>query len=155
FAGIGGIEAGMSQAGHEPVFFCEIDELARRVLQKRFPKVPIAKDIKELKKLPKVDLVTTGFPCTDLSSAGKTIGIDGIQSGLICQLFRLLRVGPMPSWIFIENVPFMLQLNKGRAIEYITDELSALGYEWAYRVVDTRSFGLPQRRRRVLLLASL
>ena len=78
-----------------------------------------------------------------------------MQSSLISELFKLLKVGPLAPWILIENVPFMLQLNKGKAVKLITDELSALGYKWAYRIVDTRSFGLPQRRRRVLLLASL
>ena len=108
-----------------------------------------------LKKLPKVDLVTAGFPCADLSPAGKLAGIEGPQSSLIGELFRLLHACPLPRYVLIENVPFMLQLNKGKAIKFIVDELSKLGYFWAYRVVDTRSFGLPQRRRRVLLLASL
>jgi DNA (cytosine-5)-methyltransferase 1 len=59
-----------------------------------------------------------------------------------------------PTWLLLENVPFMLQLDRGKAMHYLTDTLSTLGFAWAYRVVDTRSFGLPQRRRRVILLAS-
>src|SRR5262249_21420886 len=59
-----------------------------------------------------------------------------------------------PRWLLLENVPFMLQLQRGRAMRYLVDELEALGFTWAYRVVDARAFGIPQRRKRVLLLAS-
>jgi DNA (cytosine-5)-methyltransferase 1 len=83
-----------------------------------------------------------------------TRGIAGARSGLISEVFRLLRHRPIP-WIVLENVPFMLQLARGQALEVIVRELEALGYRWAYRVVDTRAFGLPQRRQRVFLLASL
>jgi DNA (cytosine-5)-methyltransferase 1 len=105
--------------------------------------------------LPAASLVTAGFPCQDLSQAGKTAGISGGQSGVVAEVFRLLSLaGSAPNWLLLENVPFMLQLQSGRAMRFLVDALEKLGYWWAYRVVDARSFGLPQRRRRVLLLAS-
>ncbi len=155
FAGIGGIERGLERAGHETVSFCEIDEAAVEVLSERFPGVPIERDVAKLEDLPAgADLLTAGFPCQDLSQAGETKGIYGKKSGLVENVFRLLEKRQVP-WLLLENVPFMLQLGKGEAMRYIISELERLGYRWAYRVVDSRSFGLPQRRERVYLLASL
>lgn len=103
-------------------------------------------------------MLAAGFPCTDLSQAGRTAGIGGRQSGLVAHVFEALRLldsrsGGLP-WLLVENVPNMLALDKGRAMAYLVEELEALGYRWAYRVVDTRFTGLPQRRRRVILVAS-
>ena len=155
FAGIGGIELGLSRAGHEAVLFCENDKSATAVLQARFPGIPVHPDVRELKELPKeVNLLAGGFPCQDLSQAGKTAGISGARSGLVGEVFRLLENRPVP-WVLLENVPFMLQLAKGKALEVIVQAFERLGYRWAYRIVDTRAFGLPQRRERVFFLASL
>lgn len=157
FAGIGGLELGLEAGGHQTEFFCENDPAAIAVLKNRFPDVQCHDDIESLSALPVVDLVTAGFPCQDLSQAGTTNGIDGSKSGVVKRLFNLIEAIPQqgrPSWMLIENVPFMLQLGRGRAVKYVTDRLTALGYMWAYRVVDSRAFGLPHRRRRVLLLAS-
>lgn len=155
FAGIGGIEEGLRRAGHRTELLCEIDGVASDVLRRHFPDARLVADICDLSKLPSVDLVTAGFPCQDLSQAGRTRGIRGRDSGLVREVFRLLgRRGSAPTWLLLENVPFMLQLDRGRAMTYIVRELESLGYAWAYRVVDTRAFGLPQRRRRVLMLAS-
>jgi DNA (cytosine-5)-methyltransferase 1 len=154
FAGIGGIERGLDDSGHSTALLCEIDSLARAVLDVRFPEVPKVRDIRDVSELPRnVDLVTAGFPCQDLSQAGKTAGIEGSRSGLVGEVFRLLTRKPV-KWLLLENVPFMLQLAKGRALEIIVAELERLGYRWAYRVVNARSFGVPQRRERVFLLAS-
>jgi DNA (cytosine-5)-methyltransferase 1 len=158
FAGIGGIEVGLHEAGHRTELLCEIDEAAQRVLTAHFPDVPLIDDVRELEELPNVDLVAAGFPCQDLSQAGTTAGIKGDRSGLVGKVFELLERAETaqraPTWLLLENVPFMLQLDRGRAMHFLTDELQRLGYTWAYRVVDTRAFGLPQRRQRVLLLAS-
>lgn len=155
FAGIGGIELGLSRAGHSEMLLCEIDRAATAVLRHRFKSVPLVGDIRDLDELPAhSDLVAAGFPCQDLSQAGATRGIRGAQSGLIGEVFRLLQRHSVP-WVLIENVPFMLQLARGEALEVILSALEHLGYRWAYRVVDSRSFGLPQRRRRVYMLASL
>ena len=156
FAGIGGLELGLHASGHQSVLLCENDPSARAVLRHRFPDVDLDGDINQLESLPSVDLVAAGFPCTDLSQVGRARGIRGRDSGLVTHVFRLLEAARRrPSWVLFENVPFMLQLQQGRAMRYLTRSLEDLGYGWAYRVVDTRAFGLPQRRQRVLLLAGI
>jgi DNA (cytosine-5)-methyltransferase 1 len=154
FAGIGGIELGLTRAGFHTKMICEIDPGAAAVLRSRFS-MPVKADIRDIRALPKVDLVAAGFPCQDLSQAGLTAGIVGEQSRLVSEVFKRLRTRRQsPTWVLLENVPFMLQLQRGKAMRYVVDELEEMGFSWAYRVVDARSFGLPQRRRRVLLLAS-
>lgn len=155
FAGIGGFELGFSKAGLESQLLCENDPAAKAVLGERFPEIPIENDIRSLEALPSgIDLIAAGFPCQDLSSVGEKEGIEGENSSLIGEVFRLLE-DKDTEWVVLENVPFMLQLDTGAAMKAITDELSTMGYRWAYRVVDTSAFGLPQRRRRVFLVASL
>jgi len=155
FAGIGGIELGFARAGHRTAIFSEIDPSASAVLKARFKGIENQSDITKLRQLPReVDLVAGGFPCQDLSQAGQTVGIEGANSGLVNHVFRLLRSRQIDT-VALENVPFMLQLGRGRAIDYILGELENLGYRWAYRVVDSRAFGLPQRRRRVYIVASM
>jgi DNA (cytosine-5)-methyltransferase 1 len=80
-------------------------------------------------------------------------GIGGDQSGLVGNVFKLVR-RRHPRWLLLENVQFMLQLDRGRAMAFLVDELTSMKYRWAYRVVDSRFTGVPQRRRRVILLAS-
>jgi len=155
FAGIGGFEKGLALSGHKTIFLCEIDVAARAVLNVRFQGARVHEDVRTLQELPSdVDLITAGFPCQDLSQVGQANGIRGKKSSVVSHVFRLLRSQPCP-WVLLENVPFMLQLHEGRAIKVITERLERLGYRWAYRTIDSRSFGIPQRRERVFLLASL
>jgi len=156
FAGIGGIEYGLSQSGFTTELFCEIMPEAQQILKKNFSQVPIHTDIKTLKSLPTVDLVSAGFPCQDLSIAGTKSGMSGLNSSLIAEVFRLIEKAKKnkPNFLLIENVPYLLSLNKGEAIRYITKTVEALGYKWAYRIIDPRGFGLPQRRPRIIFLAS-
>ncbi len=155
FAGIGGLELGLAAHGWRSELLCEIDQGAQAVLSAHFPDVPVHSDVTRLRALPAgTELVAAGFPCQDLSQAGRTAGITGSRSGLVDEVFRLVRRKRGPRWLLIENVPFMLQLGGGAAMRHITTALEELGYLWAYRVVDARAFGLPQRRERVLMLAS-
>ena len=154
FAGIGGIELGLKRSGHTALAFCEIDEAATAVLGDHFPTVPVHPDITSYRRLPEgTTLLTAGFPCQDLSQAGRTLGLEGRRSGLVEEVFWLLRRHDVP-WVLLENVPFMLRLQKGRALDVILENLESLSYNWSYRVVDSRAFGLPQRRKRVFILAS-
>lgn len=162
FAGIGGIELGFHRALGAAVqteLLCESWQPAREVLADRFPGVAAHPDVRELRDLPHgLDVLAAGFPCTDLSQAGRTAGITGTQSSLVSHVFEALRLaearGRSLPWLLIENVPNMLALDRGRAMRYVVGELETLGYRWAYRVVDSRAMGVPQRRRRVFLLAS-
>ncbi|MEV6274581.1 DNA (cytosine-5-)-methyltransferase [Nocardia sp. NPDC051832] len=155
FAGIGGLELGLARHGWHSELLCEIDRGAQGVLAAHFPGVELHADVTRLRAIPAgTELVAAGFPCQDLSQAGRTAGITGSRSGLVDEVFRLVRRKRGPRWLLIENVPFMLQLGRGAAMRHITGVLEELGYTWAYRVVDARAFGLPQRRQRVLMLAS-
>ena len=162
FAGIGGIELGFKRALGDRVeaeLLCEWWEPAKAVLATRFPGVEVHPDVRKLKDLPAdLDVLAAGFPCTDLSQAGRTAGIRGEQSGLVAHVFEMLdrraRCGLRLPTVVIENVPNMLTLDRGEAMRYLVAELERLGYAWAYRVVDSRFTGNPQRRRRVLLVAS-
>ncbi|HVF13565.1 MAG TPA: DNA (cytosine-5-)-methyltransferase [Acidimicrobiales bacterium] len=152
FAGIGGFERGLEEAGGQAELLCENWEPAQAVLSDRFPDVTLVSDVRDVEALPAVDVVTAGFPCTDLSQAGRTLGIQGKASGLVGEVFRLLERRRAPILI-LENVRNMLVLNGGAAMRYLVDELEELDYRWAYRLIDSRFTGVPQRRQRVILVA--
>jgi DNA (cytosine-5)-methyltransferase 1 len=154
FAGIGGLELGLKSAGHSVVAIAENDPFACKVLASRFDGVPNLGDVTQLSALPYCDLVSCGFPCQDLSPAGNGAGIHGTKSRLIREMLRLLDAARRkPAWLLFENVPFMLSLKHGAGMRYLTSELESRGYGWAYRVIDSRAFGLAQRRRRLFILA--
>ena len=154
YAGIGGFELGFLRAGHRPILLCDNDPHASRVLRRRFPDACMHSDVTTLDDLPgETEVVTAGFPCQNLSMAGDKAGIEGRKSAIVDSLFRLLDRRAVP-WVVIENVYFMLHLARGAAVASILGRLEERGYRWAYRVVDSRAFGLPQRRRRVFIVAS-
>jgi len=147
----------MHDAGHRTVLLCEAMSEAQAVLRARFPGVDLVGDVNELQpeQLHGCDVITAGFPCQDLSQAGRTEGIRGKKSGLIQRVFALQEaLEEPPKWLVLENVSFMLHLDRGEGMRYLVRSLRRMGYRWAYRIVDTRAFGLPQRRRRVILVAS-
>lgn len=152
FAGIGGFEVGLQRAGIATELLCEYWKPASDVLKKRFD-TEVVGDICELRAIPEVDVVTAGFPCTDLSQVGRTAGIDGSESGLVREALRLIEDAP-PCWVVLENVPNMLSLNGGAAMSFIAAWFEERGWNWAYRTVDSQHFGLRQRRRRVFFVAS-
>jgi DNA (cytosine-5)-methyltransferase 1 len=123
-----------------------------QVIAARFPEIPNAGDVTRLKNLPKIDLLTAGFPCQDLSQAGRTAGITGRKSGVVDHVFRLIDRG-RPKWVLLENVSFMLALDGGSAMARLVTAFEERKYRWAYRVVNSLTF-VPQRRERVFLLAS-
>lgn len=154
YAGIGGFELGLERSGHRTLLMSEKDSRALVVIRHRFPKAEVDTDVTELKALPEgTEVVTAGFPCQNLSMAGDKSGLQGDKSQVIDSLFRLLGAQRVP-WVVIENVYFMLHLGGGAAMQRILEQLEALDYRWAYRVVDSRAFGLAQRRRRVFIVAS-
>lgn len=155
YAGIGGFELGFERSGHRTLLMSEKDPEALQVIRHRFGSVKVDADAVKLAALPEqTDIVTAGFPCQNLSMAGGKQGIGGDKSRVVDALFRLLEVRRTP-WVVIENVYFMLHLARGAAMDHIVSHLERLGYRWASRVVDSRAFGLPQRRRRVFIVASL
>ena len=156
FAGIGGIEYGLHACGIDTYLLSEILPEALCVLKNRFPDAKFNEYVTKLKKIGRVDILAGGFPCQDLSIAGKKIGIDGERSGLVREIFRLVDscASKKPKFVLIENVANIISLNKGQALKLITEEFHKLGYDWAYRLIDPRSLGIPQRRPRFIFLAS-
>ena len=128
FAGVGGIEHGLEQAGFTTSLLCEIDPRARAVLTRRFPRIWLETDVRAISRLPRdIELLTAGFPCQDVSQAGNTVGIFGRRSGLIRSVFRLIADG-RPPWVLVENVPFLLRLDRGHGIGYVIRSFERLGY---------------------------
>lgn len=154
FAGIGGLELGMAAGGHQAALLVENSGPAMHVLRRRFPDAKLDADVRDVVDLPRgTELMVAGFPCQDLSSVGRKAGIDGARSSLVGEVLRLADAHEVP-WLVLENVPFLMSLSQGAALRLVTGSLTRLGYRWAYRVVDTQAFGLPQRRNRWYLVAS-
>lgn len=154
FSGIGGFELAFQRAGFESQLLVEIDAAAAAVLQRRFPNADIHADVLDLPDLPaNTTILTAGFPCQNLSMAGDKSGISGTKSSVVQRMFELIERSRVPT-VIIENVYFMLQLDSGKAMNWIVGRFEELGYAWAYRVLDSMGFGLPQRRRRVYFVAS-
>ncbi len=180
FSGIGGLDLGLHQAGHRHVFFCESDPYRRDVLRARWPEVPVYEDVRSLgvRLTPRrsidardkrsadlgvwdgqqgavgVDLLCGGFPCQDLSVAGKRRGLAGNRSGLFFEFARIIE-SLRPRWILVENVPGLLSSQGGRDFGVVLGTLADLGYGVAWRILDSRFFGVPQRRRRVFIVGAL
>ena len=155
FSGAGGMDLGFDRAGIPAVAHCEIDPKAQSVLRRHWPDVPVINDVREVTAdVGDVDLVHGGFPCQDISVAGSRAGLAGDRSGLWWEFYRIL--GELrPRWCVIENVAGLLSSNGGRDLGAILGALGDLGYGYAYRVLDARHFGVPQRRRRVFIVGHL
>jgi len=162
FAGIGGFELAMERVGIAPVASVEIDKKASGVLTERFPNTQVFGDIKGVSSgdllsagfNPANGIITGGFPCQDLSVAGRRAGLAGERSGLFWEIHRLISE-TKTKWFVLENVPGLLSSNDGRDMGVVLGSLAELGYGLAYRVLDAQHFGVPQRRRRVFIVGSL
>jgi DNA (cytosine-5)-methyltransferase 1 len=139
------------------VFQCEINDFCQKVLKKNWPNVKLKPDICDLSAsdIPEASVWCAGFPCQDLSLAnqGKRKGIEGERSGLFTQFADLVDQ-TKPKWLVIENVPGLLNSGNGQDFRYVIQTLDEIGYFMAWRVLDAKHFGTPQRRRRIYLVAS-
>jgi len=156
FAGIGGFDKGLEQAGWVCKGQGEIDEYATEVLEKHWPEVARFRDVRDCGKhnLPAVKLICGGFPCQDVSVAGRRKGLAGERSGLWFEFHRILEEC-RPEWFIVENVPGLLSSNKGRDFAIIIQGLAELGYGVVWRILDAQYFGVAQRRRRVFIVGHL
>jgi DNA (cytosine-5)-methyltransferase 1 len=162
FAGVGGFDLALERAGVNVVASVEIDKKAQEVLKKHFPNTMIFGDItgvtgEQLQAAGFIadgGIITGGFPCQDLSVAGKRAGLGGARSGLFWEICRLLDETRAQNFI-LENVPGLLNSNNGADMAVVLEALVERGYRVAYRVLDAQHFGVPQRRRRVFIIGCL
>jgi DNA (cytosine-5)-methyltransferase 1 len=154
FSGIGGFSLGLERAGMRTVAFCEIDDYCRAVLRKHWPSVPCYQDIRELTagRLARdgifVDVICGGFPCQDISAAGKGAGITGERSGLWFEYARL--IGEIrPRFVIVENVAALL----ARGLGEVLGELAAIGYDAEWHCIPASAVGAPHRRDRIWIVA--
>jgi len=151
FSGIGGFSLGLERTGgFETVAFCEIDPFCRRVLAKHWPNVRQFHDVTKLRgeDVGPVDVICGGFPCQDISFAGKGAGLDGERSGLWREYARL--IGELrPLYVLVENVAALLS----RGLGDVLGDLAALGYDAEWHCIPASAVGAPHRRDRVWILA--
>ena len=155
FSGVGGLDLGFERAGITTVSVCEIDPYASAVLAERFPGAPNLGSITEVNahEIPEAEIWSGGFPCQDLSVAGKRAGFAGKRSSLAFTYLDLVEQR-RPRWLVLENVPGLFSSNQGRDFGRLIYEMEGLGYGVAWRTLDARFFGVAQRRRRVFIVAS-
>ena len=155
FAGISGFGLGFSEAGIETAWQVEIDKHCRSVLKRHYPDVLLLEDVRECGKrnLPNVDVVSFGSPCQDLSTLGKRGGLDGKRSSLFYEAIRVV-AELQPAFAVWENVVGALSSNDGRDFVSVLDAFRERGArDVAWRTLDALYFGVPQRRRRIFLVA--
>lgn len=162
FDGIGGFLLAFQRAGAQLVASVEIDKPAAAVSNRHFPHVhqfdDVTKvtgdDLRAVGFVPERGVITAGWPCQDLSIAGRRAGLEGSRSGLWWEVVRLLEE-THARWFVGENVPGLLSSNDGEDMGAVVGALGELGYGVAYRVLDAQFFGVPQRRRRVFFVGHL
>src|SRR3972149_5725559 len=156
FSGVGGFDLAFERVGMETVWQVEIDGNCNDVLGSHWPEVRRYHDITGIdgRELEAADLICGGFPCQDLSVAGRRAGLAGERSGLWFEFHRIL-AEHRPAWAVVENVPGLLSSNGGRDFAVILRGLVELGYGPAWRILDAQHFGVPQRRRRLFIVGHL
>jgi DNA (cytosine-5)-methyltransferase 1 len=159
FAGVGGFDLAMQRSGVKVVASVEIDNKCNEILARHFPDATQFTDVTTVKGEdlinagfnPSKGIITGGFPCQDLSVAGKRAGLAGERSGLFWEIARLVEE-TQTEYFVIENVPGLLSSNKGKDFGVVIGTMADLGYSLSWRVLDAQYFGVPQRRRRVFVV---
>lgn len=188
FAGVGGFRAGMERGGHQCVGFCEFDKFATASYtamhlmtdaeREQVAALPKNKRVQEANKekyrhgewyandirtvqandIPEADCWCFGFPCQDISIAGKQVGFDGERSSLffsVTKLIRELKEENRPTYLFIENVKNLLGINRGIDFAKLLIELDEIGQDAEWSVLNSKNFGVPQNRERVFIIGHL
>ena len=159
FAGVGGFDLAMQRQGVRVVASVEIDKNCNQVLAQHFPNATQFTDVTTVKGedlinagfTPSTGIITGGFPCQDLSVAGKRAGLAGARSGLFWEAARIVEEA-QSEYFILENVPGLLSSNKGADFGVVIGTMADLGYSLGWRVLDAQHFGVPQRRRRVFVI---
>lgn len=150
FSGIGGIEIGFERQGFTTEWFVEYEPYAQAILRKHWPETPIHGDITTVNigNLPRVDILTGGFPCQDISNAGKRVGITGSRSSLWKYYLEAIRV-LRPRYAFIENVAALAN----RGLNVVLADLAEVGYDAEWYNISASAVGAPHRRERIFIIS--
>lgn len=148
FSGIGGFELGAEMAGIETLWNCEIEKFQGEILKSRFPHAERFTDITKTTGLRYVDIISGGFPCQDISVAGKREGINGERSGLWSEMYRIVRE-VRPKYVIVENSPALTI----SGLEKVLCDLSKIGYDAEWQCISNYAFGYPHKRERFYLIA--
>jgi DNA (cytosine-5)-methyltransferase 1 len=153
FSGIGGFSIGLEAATMQTVAFCEINPFCRKILKKHWPSIPIFSDIttihkEDLKVLPRIDVIAGGFPCQDISVAGKQKGIAAKRSGLWKEFARLINE-VRPKYAIIENVANL----RSQGLINVLQDLWEIGYNAEWHCIPASAFGAPHRRDRIWIIS--
>lgn len=155
FSGIGGFSLGLERAGMETVAFCEFDKHAQKVLKKHWPDVPIHEDVRTLDGKQfrgTVDVVCGGFPCQDVSVAGRKAGFNGERSSLYAEMLRIISEC-LPRYAIFENVTGLLGGDGGRWFARFLYDLAEIGYDAEWHCISASYIGAPHHRDRVWIIA--
>jgi len=157
FSGIEAASEAWHSMGWDPVAFADIDKFPSAVLAHHYPDVPNVGNVEEVdwsEFRGKADLVVGGSPCQSFSVAGKRLGMDDPRGNLALEFLRAVKE-IQPTWFLFENVPGLLSSDGGRDFGIFLGEVAEIGYGFAYRVLDSQFFGVPQRRRRVFVVGHI
>ena len=162
FSGIGGFHSGFEKAGMRCIGWCEADKYAQKSYRAIYDTKGLwfSDDVRKCRgwELPTATLWSFGFPCQDISIAGKQKGIGrGTRSGLFFEIMRLLdeKEDDKPEWIIAENVKNLLSIEGGWGFLRVTSEMAARGYAVQWRVYNSKDYGVPQNRERVYIIGRL
>ena len=161
-SGIGGFRLGLETAGHKCIGYCEYDKFARASYEAMYDTEGEwkAHDVTKLKPgdVPYADIWCFGFPCQDISVAGKQRGLVGKRSGIYYNIIDLLKgkeESSKPSYLLVENVKNLLSINAGFDFASVLSEMDEAGYDCRWQVLNSKNFGVPQNRERVFIIANL
>lgn len=161
-SGIGGFRLGLESAGHKCVGYCEYDKFARASYEAMYDTEGEwkADDVTKLKPsdVPRADIWCFGFPCQDISVAGKQRGLVGKRSGIYFNIIDLLKgkeESDKPTYLFVENVKNLLSINAGFDFATVLSEMGEAGYDCRWQVLNSKDYGVPQNRERVFIIANL
>ena len=154
FAGIGGFRLAFEQAGYKCVYSCEIDSACQEVYLNNFGEKP-QKDITQIdiEEIPDFDVLTAGFPCQPFSICGKRQGFEDTRGTLFFHICEIIEV-KQPSVVLLENVKYLVHHDNGRTLDTILYALEYLGYLVDYKILNSKDFGLPQNRERIIIFAT-
>lgn len=161
-AGIGGFRLGLERAGHKCIGFIEKDKYAVKSYRAMYNTEGewYADDVTAIntEEIPDADIWCFGFPCQDISIAGKQAGLDGQRSSIFFNIIELIKgkkTENRPKWILVENVKNLLSIDGGRGFARILSEMDKAGYDAEWQVLNSKNFGVPHNRERVFIIGHL